>query len=270
MRTARLRHQHRRPLPLCGLAHRLYPRATSPLIFPTCFCFRLPGLWAGVFQWSGGIVIQFWLFLFTWALFLRFCFLCWSPETMSLQASLLIKPQFPHQSHWGNNPCYWVLKDIIYWKSFVSDSFFHQYFLKIIFFYLFIYFGCFGPLLLLGLFSSYGEQGLLSSCSGWVSHCSGISCVGAGGLRHMGPVAATWVLQSPGSIVVALGLVAPRHVGSFQIRNQTRISCVGRQIPHHWATREAPHQYLCTETLLCAKHHPSWQQRQGLCFMIKS
>lgn len=113
MRTARLWHQHRHPLPLCWL----YPHATAPLIFPTCFCFRLPGLWAGVFQWSGGIVIQFWLFLFTWALFLRFHFLCWSPEKMSLQASLLIKPQFPQQSHGGNNPCYWVLKDIIYVKA---------------------------------------------------------------------------------------------------------------------------------------------------------
>ena len=36
-----------------------------------------------------------------------------------------------------------------------------------------------------------------------------------------------------------MGLVALRHVGSSQIRDQTPVSCIGRQILYHWATREA-------------------------------
>ena len=141
-----------------GLVHCLHPRTTSPSSSPR-FCFRLPGLWTGGFQWSGGTVIHFWLFLFTWALFLRFRFFCWSPEMMSLQASLLIKPQFPHQSHGGNNPCYWVLKDIICVEVLCEWFIFSPVLFKNNFiFYLFIYFGCFGPSLLLGLFPSYGAQ----------------------------------------------------------------------------------------------------------------
>ena len=33
--------------------------------------------------------------------------------------------------------------------------------------------------------------------------------------------------------------VAPRHVGSSQTRARTRVSCIGRQILNHCATREA-------------------------------
>ena len=36
------------------------------------------------------------------------------------------------------------------------------------------------------------------------------------------------------------GLVAPWHVGSSQTRARTRVSCIGRQILNHCATREAP------------------------------
>ena len=32
--------------------------------------------------------------------------------------------------------------------------------------------------------------------------------------------------------------VAPRHVGSSQTRDQTRVPCIGRQILNHWTTRE--------------------------------
>ena len=35
------------------------------------------------------------------------------------------------------------------------------------------------------------------------------------------------------------GLVALWHMRSSQTGDQTRVSCIGRQIPHHWATREA-------------------------------
>ena len=50
-------------------------------------------------------------------------------------------------------------------------------------FYLFI-FGCAGSSLMRGLFSSCGEQELVSNCGGQASHCSGSSCWSL--LRHAG------------------------------------------------------------------------------------
>ena len=41
------------------------------------------------------------------------------------------------------------------------------------------------------------------------------------------------------SLTPDMVLVAPRHVGSSWIRDQTCVSCFGRQILYHWATREA-------------------------------
>ena len=35
-----------------------------------------------------------------------------------------------------------------------------------------------------------------------------------------------------------MGLVAPRHVGSSQTRDRTRVPCIGRRILNHCATRE--------------------------------
>ena len=43
-------------------------------------------------------------------------------------------------------------------------------------------------------------------------------------------VAAAPGLPRTGSIAVLVSLVALRHVGSSQIRDQTRVSCIGRQI----------------------------------------
>ena len=54
------------------------------------------------------------------------------------------------------------------------------------------------------------------------------------------------LLQSTGSRARRLqqlrrtGLAAPWHVGSSRIRAQTCVSCIGRQILNHCATREAP------------------------------
>ena len=45
-----------------------------------------------------------------------------------------------------------------------------------IFFFFLIYFCCTGSSLLRRLFSSYSEQGLLSSCNTQASHCGGLSC----------------------------------------------------------------------------------------------
>ena len=71
-------------------------------------------------------------------------------------------------------------------------------------------------------FSCCGKQGLLSGSSTRACHCSGLSCCRAQALE-----------------LGLLGLIVPRLVGSSQIRNQTCVSCVGRQILYHWATREA-------------------------------
>ena len=46
------------------------------------------------------------------------------------------------------------------------------------------------------------------------------------------------------SVVVARGLVGPRHVGSSRTRVRTRVPCIGRRILNHCATREAPNLHL--------------------------
>ena len=67
-------------------------------------------------------------------------------------------------------------------------------------------------------FSARGEQGLLSSCSTWASHCSGFSGCAA-------QVLGTWAygLQRVSSVVWCMGLVALRHVEASQTRDQTRV-----------------------------------------------
>ena len=59
---------------------------------------------------------------------------------------------------------------------------FSRRYLELVFFkkiiYLFV-FDCTWTWLLRGLFSSCGEQGLLSSCGVQASHCGGLSCCGA-------------------------------------------------------------------------------------------
>ena len=42
------------------------------------------------------------------------------------------------------------------------------------------------------------------------------------------------------SLTADMVLVAPRHVGSSWIRDQTHFSHIGRRIPYHWATKEGP------------------------------
>ena len=87
-------------------------------------------------------------------------------------------------------------------------------------------FGCAGSSLLWELFSSCNEPGATL----WL-RCIGFS------LR--------WLLSwHTGSRAQAqqswsIGLVAPQHVGSSQIKNWTLVSCTGRWILYHWATREA-------------------------------
>ena len=71
-------------------------------------------------------------------------------------------------------------------------------------------------------------MGATLHCGVWASHYRGLPCCGA---------------QAPDAQAQQLwltGLVALRHVGSSQTRARTRVPCIGRQIPNHRATREAP------------------------------
>ena len=82
------------------------------------------------------------------------------------------------------------------------------------------------------------DWGLLSSFVVQPSHCSGFSCWG-GGLEGVGAsVVAAPRLERTGSAIVVQGLAALKHVGSSQTRGWTRVSCIGRQILYHWATRK--------------------------------
>ena len=53
-------------------------------------------------------------------------------------------------------------------------------------------------------------------------------------------------LEHTGSKLPRTGLAAPWHVGSSQIRDQTHVSCIGRQIPYQWVTRSEVAQLCLT------------------------
>ena len=62
--------------------------------------------------------------------------------------------------------------------------------------------------MLRGLFSSCGEQGLLSSGGAWASHHGGSSCCGARALVPTDLSTMAPELQSPGPVAVMHGLQA--------------------------------------------------------------
>ena len=89
-------------------------------------------------------------------------------------------------------------------------------------------------------FLQFGEWGLLSSCRAWASHCSGFVCCRAWALGWEG--FSSWgsqTLEHRFSRLWCMGLVAPRHMGSSWSTDGTNVSCIGRWILYHWATREA-------------------------------
>ena len=84
---------------------------------------------------------------------------------------------------------------------------------------------------LLLLFSSCAEQGLLSSCCAQASHWGSFSSCRAQALGHVGfSSCGSWVLEHR---LNSCGTQAPWHVGSFRIRSQTHVSCIGRQILYY-------------------------------------
>ena len=95
-------------------------------------------------------------------------------------------------------------------------------------------------------FSLAAPSGGYSLVAVQASQCRGVSCRGAWALRHKGfSSCSMWALQvqllgSRAQVQLwRAGFVAPWHVGSSQIRDRTRVSCIGRQILCHWATWEA-------------------------------
>ena len=122
------------------------------------------------------------------------------------------------------------------------------YFLK----FLFINFGRAGPSLLRGPFSSCGEYvaslSLQSTGSRWT------------GFRRC----RTWAqaLWHSGSVAVHTGLVALRHVEFSTTRDQTCVSCIGRQILCHWATRESPRPVFW-EQIFFNSESTSVQRKRG-------
>ena len=98
----------------------------------------------------------------------------------------------------------------------------------LLFIYLFIYFWlCWVFVSVRGL-SLVVASGRHSS-----SRCAGLSLSRPLLLRSTGS-------RRAGSVIVAHGPVAPRHVGSSQTRARTCVPCIGRWVLNHCATREAP------------------------------
>ena len=76
------------------------------------------------------------------------------------------------------------------------------------------------------------QQRLLSNCGARASDGSGFSCPRAWPLQHEGFSACrSWGLEHR--------LSCSAEHGIFPIRDRTWVSCIGRQILHHWGTREA-------------------------------
>lgn len=73
-------------------------------------------------------------------------------------------------------------------STFLVTYFFHFFCGK----FIFMYFGCVECFLLRRLFSSCGQQGLISSCGVQASQCFGFSCCRALALEHMLSSRGTW------------------------------------------------------------------------------
>ena len=104
---------------------------------------------------------------------------------------------------------------ILHYKK-TANGIYHLYFIKIsdivsytsiykllflVFFSFFFFFAVLGLGCCTWTFSSCSEQGLLSRCDKWASHCSGFFCHGV------------WVPGLSGSIVVMNGLSCPAACG---------------------------------------------------------
>ena len=98
------------------------------------------------------------------------------------------------------------------------------------FFNLFLFLAALGLHCYAWAFSSFSKQRLLSSCNAQASHCNDFSCCRARALGEQVSVVVARGLQSTGSVVVAIGFVAPQHVGSSQTRDQTCVPYMGSRL----------------------------------------
>ena len=109
-----------------------------------------------------------------------------------------------------------------------------------------IYLGPWWVLSAVWAFTGFGQWGLLSSCGlpivvaplaperrPWVHRLRWLQLMSSGAVRPGARAPRTQYLW-------LTGLVVLRHVGSSQVRDQTRVSCIGGQFLYHWATSEAP------------------------------
>ena len=93
-------------------------------------------------------------------------------------------------------------------------------------------------------------MGLLSSGGAQASHCGDFPRCVAQAPGHVDSVAVALELQSAGLVVVTHGFSCLTARGIFSVAqglfpvDQTHVSCVGRQILNHWATREVLFQLL--------------------------
>ena len=107
------------------------------------------------------------------------------------------------------------------------------------FFFKFI-FGCVVSLVPCTGFLQLWRVGATLHCSAQASHWVA-SLVAEHGLQVCG-LQQLWLVGSRAQAqqLWHTGSVAPQHVGSSQTRAQTSVPCIGRQIPNHCTTREAP------------------------------
>ena len=116
-----------------------------------------------------------------------------------------------------------ILTDIFFFKQCLFGFF------KFIFIFIF---GCVGSSSLREGLPQLRQMGTTLHRSGQAPH--------HGGLSRCGAQAADAQAQQ----LWLTGLAAPRHVGSSQTRARTHIPRIGRQIPNHCATREAPYWHF--------------------------
>ena len=88
-------------------------------------------------------------------------------------------------------------------------------------------------------FFSCSRCRLFSSCDSWASHRGSFSHLEAQALVSTDFSSYYWwALACNLSSCGTLSSVAPRHVGSYRIRDGMWVPSIGRQILHHWTTRE--------------------------------
>ena len=80
--------------------------------------------------------------------------------------------------------------------------------------------------------------GAILCCSAWPSHLQWVLLLQSTGSRRMGSTGAVPGSRAQAQQLWPRALAAPQQVGSSQTRDRTHVSCIGRQMLHHGATRK--------------------------------